>query len=559
MAIRAPAEATMSGEPDTSSGSSFSSSLPTDSASQLKLAVALRDPSIYGDSAGEVEVIETHISYVYLAGPYAYKIKKAVDLGFLDFRTLQARRFYCDEELRLNRRLAPALYLEVIAITGSHDRPILGGEGTPIEYAVKMHRFRQDQLLDRLLQDGGLTVSYVDQLAVQMSKFHGSAPAAALDSLFGTACSIEQLALDNFTQIRAAVGSSISTSDLDAVETWTRSQCAALAEIFGQRKAGGFVRECHGDFHLGNIALVKNAVTVFDCIEFNARLRWIDVMSEVAFLVMDLRAGNRRELAQRFLNRYLEITGDYGGLSVLRFYVVYRAMVRAKVHCLRASQSGIGAEATINVLAGYDKYIRLAKDQIGSARAAVMITHGLSGSGKTTLSQSLLEPLGAIRIRSDVERKRLHGLHAMDSSGAEIGRGLYTFDATVLTYQRLADLAKMTVRAGYPAIVDATFLKRSQRDAFSQLAQELQVPFFILHVAASEGVMRARIVEREQQRNDASEAGIEVFEHQLATQEPLQPDELAVTSTMESTAQPDLNSARIGRIALAISFGESRN
>lgn len=508
------------------------------SSGQAVLAAALLDPAIYPDSDERVQKLETHISYVFLAGPYAYKVKKAVDLGFLDFTTLSRRHFYCQEELRLNRRLAPAMYLDVIPITGSHAHPRLGGDGVPIEYAVKMRRFAQEDLFDALLARQCLTSAHIDRLADKIAAFHAAAAIASCADPHGSLDAIAQPALENFAQIRRTAAASAELADVEALEQWTLDQRTALAEEFRARKAGGFVRECHGDFHLGNIAIVDEDITIFDCLEFSANLRWIDVMNEVAFLIMDLRDKKRPDLAQRFLNRYLEISGDYDGLRVLRFYVVYRAMVRAKVHALRAAQPGVSAEQKAAALREYRNYVALARQQIHVARAAVLITHGLSGSGKTTHTQVLLETCDAVRIRSDLERKRLHGLAPLARSGSTVAAGMYTSENTASTYQRLADLASRIVAAGYVVIADATFIERRQRDRFRALAVTAGIPFLILDFAIPAAMLRARVSERARSQRDASEADVPVLEHQLKTQEPLRPDELSYAVPCDSLHAP---------------------
>lgn len=500
---------------------------------QRALVAALLDPAIHGLAPEDrIDVLETHISYVLLAGPYAYKIKKPVDLGFLNFRALRARKFYCEEELRLNRRFAPELYLDVIPITGSSTHPVLGGEDRPIEYAVKMRRFSQDCLLDRLLLRDDLRPEHIDQLAAGIADFHGRASAASATDAFGTPSAVQQPALENFAQIRAA--DRAPPIELDALEQWTTNQSRSLEPTFRTRKRDGRVRECHGDLHLRNVALIDGKITLFDCLEFDPNLRWIDVMNEVAFLVMDLHDRKRPQLARRLLNRYLEITGDYAGLSVLRFYIVYRALVRAKVHCLRAQQPHLAASERERLRDQYLGYVALAKAQASAPPPSLIITHGLSGSGKTTCTQPLLELIGAVRIRSDVERKRLQGLNALARTESEVGKGAYSADATALTYRRLLDLTRTILEAGYAVIVDATFLRRWQRDPFRRFAQAHGVPFLILDVVADETLMRTRILERQQQLRDASEAGIAVLEQQIATQEPLQPDETPLVVTFDS-------------------------
>jgi aminoglycoside phosphotransferase family enzyme/predicted kinase len=517
------------------------------STDQEAIVAALLDPAMYGDSVDRVEKIETHISYLLLAGTHVYKIKKAVDLGFLDFSTLERRGFYCLEELRLNRRLAPALYLEVVPITGSYERPRLGGPGTPIEYAVKMRRFAQDDLFDAMLAHDLLAPNQIDRLAEKIANFHMTTAAAA-DDPYGLPSAVRAPVLENFTQIRQTSAAASSPSDLDELEKWTTSEYDRLESTFRARKAGGFVRECHGDFHLGNVALVHGEVTAFDCLEFSANLRWIDVQSEIAFMVMDLQARNRTGLAQRFLNRYLEFTGDYAGLEVLRFYLVYRAMVRAKVHALRGEQPHVDAQQRAVAVAKHRNYLDLAKRLTRPQRPAIVITHGLSGSGKTTHTEKLLEILPAIRIRSDIERKRLKGLSALARSGSPVSEGLYTPGATELTYARLAELAATVVRAGFIVIVDATFLECARRGDFHRLADSHDVVFMIVEFVTPEAVLRSRVAERQQQGTDASEADLTVLEHQLRAVEPLGPNERIFAVTIDATRAPsDVSWASIDR------------
>jgi len=493
------------------------------------LITALCDGKIYGQPGADIQLLQTHISYVFLTGRYAYKIKKPVNLGFLDFSTLDKRHHYCEEELRLNRRLAPQLYLEVVPITGSPAHPVLGCAGTAIEYAVKMAEFPQQARLDHVLAQGGLTSAQIDALASQIAVFHNSIAVAGSDSMFGTPARVLQPALENFEQIRPLLDDTNDLAALDELQSWTQREYTALEPAFAQRKQDGFIRECHGDLHLANIALVNGAITIFDCIEFNDNLRWIDVLSEIAFLVMDLMDRNRPEFAYRALNAYLELSGDYSGLGVLRFYLTYRAMVRAKVATIRLHQAGLGQSERTAIFRNYRSYIQLAQKFTAPPRPALLITHGLSGSGKTTWSQSILESLGAIRIRSDVERKRLFGLSAESPSQSGVASGLYAADATHLTYQHLAKLAQAIVAAGFTVLVDATFLQQSQRSLFRELAQAMGVPFVILDFQAVPATLRQRIVQRRHAAQDASEADLAVLEHQYATQQPLAPDELPLT------------------------------
>ncbi len=495
-------------------------------ASQARLIAALAQPGRYPHPLERVELLETHISWVLLAGEFAYKIKKAVDLGFLDFGSLAARRRYCEEELRLNRRTAPQLYLEVVPLTGSHDDPALGGTGPAIEYAVKMRRFEQEALLDRMAKRGALDAPLVDRLAVRIAEFHAAVDVAAPSTELGSAATIAAQALANFDQIEQLAGVS---PELARLRRWTARGLEHLAPAFAERKARGRVRECHGDLHLGNIALIDGEPTPFDCIEFSAELRWNDVMSELAFLAMDLLDHRLPRLAWRCLNRYLEIGGDYEGVAVLRHYLVYRAMVRAKVACIRAHQEGLAAARRGGIEAEFRGYLELAETLAAPTKPALVLMHGVSGSGKTTLAQDLLEALGAIRVRSDIERKRLYGLAAEARTGSALAGGIYAADASRRTYQRLGEIARLTLEAGWTAIVDATFLHRAERAAFQTLARERGVAFVIVSCRAPEELLRERVAAREGEARDASEAGTSVLERQLATEEPLEAEELAAT------------------------------
>jgi uncharacterized protein len=512
---------------------------PEGAAVQARLVAALRSAVRLHEPGARVTVLETHISYVLLTGQFAYKIKKAVNLGFLDYRTLSARRFFCEEELRLNRRLAPDVYLDVVAITGTVEAPSLGGEGPILDYAVRMREFPQEALATRALARGQLSARHIDVLATRVAAFHREAAAPPAGGAFGAPATILHLALQNFSQLRPLVRDPADLADLEALETWTSEHHAACAQAMARRHQQGFVRECHGDLHLGNIAVVDDAPLVFDCIEFNDEMRWIDVMNEIAFTTMDLHDRRRADLAYRFLNAYLEITGDYEGLGVLRFYLVYRAIVRAKVARMRASQLAPGDTANA-LYSEYHGHIRLAKAYAERCRpAAIVITHGLAGSGKTTLSQALLELIGAVRIRSDVERKRLHALSPTDRNHAGIEAALYAPESTRRTYLRMATLARSAIAAGYVVIVDAGFLKRWQRNRFRELAAELGVAFVIVAAVADAATLRERVVRRLQEANDASDADVAVLEHQLLTRDPLTPDELSDTVVYDADAVRD--------------------
>ena len=487
---------------------------------QKILVAALQAPGICSGPEESVSVLETHISWVILSGEYAWKIKKAVNFGFLDFSTLELRRHYCEEELRLNRRFAADLYLEVVPITGTPERPSLQGAGTVIEYTVKMRRFPQEGLLSTIAARRRLESAQVDEIAGLVAGMHARIAVAAADSVYGMPEDIRHWVSENFVQIRPRLQATAQRQLLDRMEAWCGSEYRLRHDDMLRRRVHGFVRECHGDLHLGNLALIEGRIVPFDCIEFNPKLRWIDVMSEAAFVVMDLQERGYPGLAHRFLNAYLQHTGDYAGFRLLRYYLVYRALVRAKVAVLRLAQVTSTLDEK-NIWHEYTAYMRLAARCAEARQPALIITHGLSGSGKSWCAGRLVEALGVVQVRSDIERKRLHDYSPTADSGSGIRSGIYTAAASVRTYTRLAELARDVISGGYPVIIDAAFLKFTERERFRGLADTLAVPFVILHCEVDNDTLRRRIRERSDAGRDPSEADIGVLESQFDSQEPL--------------------------------------
>ncbi|WP_025917741.1 bifunctional aminoglycoside phosphotransferase/ATP-binding protein [Herminiimonas sp. CN] len=496
---------------------------------QLQLIAALQRQGL--------ELIETHISWILLGGDSAWKIKKALDLGFLDFSTLAKRKFYCEEEIRLNRRLAPEIYLDAMPIGGSIDAPQLG-RLPALEYAVRMRRFDVSGQLDALLAAGRLRAEHIDRLAALLAHFHASLPAADPGSGFGSADAILAVSRQNFEQLDALCSNAGERRALLHLRQATDAEFAACRPLFEQRRSAGFVRECHGDLHLGNIVLIDDRPVPFDCLEFNPGLRWIDVINELAFPMMDLIHRQHSGLAFRLLNAYLEISGDYAGVALLRFYLAGRATVRAKVSAIRikqcSTQPGLAPAAASNAQADARSHLDLAGTLLRTRRPALVISHGLPGSGKSTLALEILERRQAVRLRSDVERKRLFGLAALDRSSS--GQDMYGAAATRRTYAHLQRTAHQLLAAGWSVIVDAAFLRREERDVFRQLAQQMAVPFAIASTRADAEILRNRIRQRSALGSDPSEADIAVLEKLASIQQPLSPAELTRSAVFESRA-----------------------
>lgn len=497
---------------------------------------AMQQATAYPHDVQTVEMRETHISWVFLTGELVYKVKKPIRTDFLDFGTLEQRLHYCNEEIRLNRRYAPELYLRVEPITGSFESPLIGGTGEPLEYAVVMRQFDDNKLLNRVINSGDLTGAHIDQLADEISELHRKAKGASVHDRFGIPGKIRTDAEDNIRALKEAECEGLSEA-LKQLETWTEHAFCSLQRIFQDRLEQGFVRECHGDLHLGNIVLIDGRATLFDGIEFNEEFRWIDVMSDVGFLVMDFADHQHRDFAYRVLNRYLELTGDYAGLNVLRWYVVYRALVRSKVALIRSQQSGLDIQQITQQRQFVKAYTELALQEIQPHQNVLIITHGLSGSGKTYHTQQLVEQSGAIRIRSDVERKRLLASTSTSDGTNAIGEGMYSSSASEQTYSRLQECAAQVLQAGYSVIVDATFLRAQDRIAFRELADQLQVPFYIVSFDADVMTLKARIQQRSQEGRDASDATVQVLEYQMQTREPLDSTEQAFVRTVSEIRQ----------------------
>ncbi len=517
----------------------------------------LSRPQAYPHPVQSVRLIETHISSVFLTGRFAYKVKKPVALGFLDYRRLEDRKRYCEEELRLDRRLAPQLYLEVVAITGSEAQPRMGGAGEPLEYAVKMREFDQADLLPEHLARGDLSPTFWADLARRIARFHETVDRAPPDNPWGAPESVYKAMTDNFAAVRQFLEGHPEPAALRQVEAWTQARYQTLKPLLEARRREGFIRECHGDMHLGNMALLDGEVAIFDGIEFNPAFRWIDIHSELAFLLMDLDDRGAREAAHIVLNTWLQATGDYAGLPLLRFYQAYRAMVRAKVEAIRSTQPGLSEAQRERHRARCDGYVTLAARYTQPSQRFLAITCGVSGSGKSQLAERMAQRTGGIWLRSDVERKRLFGLPPLERAAAAPGHGIYTPEAGEKTYAALANLAATALQAGFPVIVDATFLDPAQRAAFRELASHFAVPFRLLWLEAAPEVLHARVRQRARTARDPSDADERVLESQLLRRSEPLPEERPWLLRLDSSGQSpeQLAESAMARLRIAAAGG----
>lgn len=495
---------------------------------------SLLTPAAFPHPVQTLGISETHVSWIVLTGPFAYKIKKPVRLDFLDASTLERRRFLCEEELRLNRRFAAELYVDVVPIVRVGTTVRVGGAGTPIEYAVRMKQFGAHEELASLLERNEVTAEQIGQLARLLADFHARAPRAEVQSQL--AQRIVRTLLKNLTELESAAQPLTDRGTIEALTAWMRERIARDRELLEERAHQGRIRECHGDLHAGNVVRYRERLLPFDCIEFDPDLRWIDVIDDVAFLVMDIASHDRDDLAFTLLNTHLEIGGDYSGLAVLPTYAVHRALVRAKVDA-RAARTVPNRRDEF--AARFERRLKAARAWAQPRRPLLVLMHGASGSGKSWLAERLAPRLPAIRIRSDVERKRLAGLTATESAADRVNSGLYAPQFTQRTYGRLRTHAQTCMRSGFSVIVDATFLDPIERRSFTALAQRLGAPVAIVACEAPPDVLAQRIRERARSGDRTSDADLAVLKSQLESMQPPLAEESGLFVRAQTSA-PDV-------------------
>ena len=499
-----------------------------------QLIDSLCEPAAFDHPVTSTELIETHISWVILTDEYAYKIKKPLSLGFLDFSDLERRKFFCEEEIRLNKPSAPDIYLDVVPISNGA-QPRFGGDGPVVEYAVRMRRFDQDLRLDVQLGANKLSRADMKELGQVIAARHEAAARVASSRRDHQLKITREFIWENFTWLEGILDS----EQLAPLSAWTKQELEDVDALLGERFDAGFVRDCHGDLHLGNLVRLPSGITTFDCIEFNTDLRNSDVICDIAFLVMDLVARGRHDLAACFLNRYLERTGDYEGVALLDLYFVYRCLVRAKVAAISSKEctDDITRESQLGEV---QRYCDMAERQANKSRPILIVMRGLSGSGKTWLSKQLMAALPAIRVRSDIERKRLFGLGEQADSRSGVAQGIYSSAADARVYGRLCDLARLLLASGHNAILDAAFLLQSERAAALRVARDCGCANVIVQVNAPRDTLRQRILNRARTRQDASEASLAVLAHQQENSEPLSDEEQQHVIVCENTGNVDI-------------------
>ncbi|QIZ72955.1 bifunctional aminoglycoside phosphotransferase/ATP-binding protein [Oxynema aestuarii] len=503
-----------------------------------KTIEALLDPNIYPHPVKEpIQLIQTHASFVLLTGDYVYKIKKSVNFGFLDYSTLEKRRHFCQEEVRMNRRSAPEIYLGVVALTQTADTPVetlrdrleFDGTGDPVEYAVKMRQFPQECLFSSLFQAGKLSEDRMRELGRVVAEFHGKTETDDRILQFGEIAQIRQAIDENYRQTEKYIGGPQTRQQFEETKAYSDRFFVERKDLFKTRIAREKIRECHGDLHLRNIALYDDRIILFDCIEFNESFRFVDVMYDIAFAVMDLESRGSHVLATVFLNEYLERTGDWEGVQVLPLYLSRQAYVRGKVTSFLLDDPTVDETEKDRARDTAAHYYELAWQYTRRDRGRLILMSGLSGSGKSTVARQLAKPTGAIHIRSDAVRKHLAGI-ALHDRGTD---AIYTPEMSRKTYGRLLELGELLASQGFTVILDAKYDTRNHREAAIAVAEKREIPLTIAHCTAPMEVLRDRLHQR---RGDIADATADLLASQQQAAESFTEREQAYVRTIDTTA-----------------------
>ncbi|MDD5286945.1 MAG: AAA family ATPase [Desulfuromonadaceae bacterium] len=479
---------------------------------------SLMKPAAYPVPTRTVELLQTHVSWLFLTETHVFKIKKPVNFGFLDFSTVDRRRFYCNEELRLNRRLCPDVYEAVVELRESDAGVAFHGAGPVIDYAVMMKRLPADNMLDRMLENGEVTMEDMKNVAAVISRFHSEALTSQYISSFGSLEKILYNWRENFEQLIPFKATTLPAVDHEAIQSWVMTFAETNLNLFSRRVEQGYIRECDGDIHLENICLVDGRVYIFDCIEFSDRFRFCDTAADIAFLLMDLDFHNRSDLSDVVIGSYLEASGDPELTKLIDFYKIYRAVVRGKVESFLLNDSGIITEAHDMAKRRAIRYFRLARGYIERLRLppTLFITCGTMGCGKSTLAKQLAFELGMKAFSSDFIRKKISGVPPETAVHEEYGQGLYEESVSERTYGELERLAECELAAGNSVIVDASFRNAMERSIFVRLAARSNAAFIILMVSCDHDEQRKRLSGRIAGAPSVSDGRMELLELQKA-------------------------------------------
>jgi aminoglycoside phosphotransferase family enzyme/predicted kinase len=495
----------------------------------------LKKPGFYGPDVTEVRLLQTHISYVALTGTYAYKVKKPVNFGFLDFSTLDKRKYFCEEELRLNRRLSPEIYLDVLPITRTDSTLELNGSGPVVDYALKMKEFPQEQIMTTMLKRGEVTEESVDQLCERLIAFYTAQQSTEDITRFGEVPAVKQNIDENFEQTKPMIDITVPKDTFQFISEAATRFLEKRKTVFKHRMQDGRILDCHGDLHSGNIVITKRSIQIFDCIEFNERFRFIDVASDIGFLAMDLDYQNYPYLSSHLIQEYVKRSGDQGIYEVLNFYKSYRAYVRGKVHGFQLNDPHISPEVKQDILLHAKKYFALSKYyaelfslDLKPSRQLVFVVSGLTGTGKSTVAQKLAVDYHARQINTDVVRKQYAGIEQYERHHDEFHTGLYSPENIDKTYEQVMGLAARYLKKKENVVLDATFQKKSYRDLARALAQKHHAAAVFISCVCPDDVVKRRLEERLKKKS-VSDGRWEIYRHQQKTFESFSTDEPFLT------------------------------
>ncbi len=491
----------------------------------------IQNPETYGKDVEKVKLIQTHISFVVLTGNYAYKIKKPVDFGFLDFSTLEKRKYFCNQEIKLNKRLCPEIYLEVVSITKKDDGLEINGSGEVVDYAVKMKEFSQNKIMTNLLNESEISEDTIDKIVDDLVNFYKKEESTDEIKKFGKIKTIKQNTDENFKQTESVIDVTIDKEKFDFIKNITNEFLGEEKHIFEKRINTNYIKDCHGDLHTGNIVIKNDKICIFDCIEFNKRFRYSDVASDICFLAMDLDFQGHPYLGSYLIKKYVEKSKDTEIYEVLNFYKSYRAYVRGKVTGFKLSDSNIDKKEKKDIIKIAKKYFDLAyyytclvSNQIKKEKPILFITSGLTGTGKTTVANKISVDYNARKISTDEVRKEMRGIDKYETHHEPYNTGMYSPEKMRETYEHVIKKGKKYLSKNRNVVLDATFKSKDLRKKARRIAEEETSNFLILNTVLPEEIVKNYLKKRVEKKS-ISDGRWEIYEKQKESFDKLISDE----------------------------------
>ena len=456
---------------------------------ESKFLKYLQKPETFGYKVKSVKILQTHISYIALTGRYCYKVKKSVNFGFLDFSTLENRKYFCKEELRLNKRLCPEIYLDVVRITRKKNGFEINGSGEVIDYAVKMKEFSQKFILNKLLERNKIDEKIINNIVDILVNFYKSGKSTDEIKHFGTVETIKRNNNENFDQTEDFINLTIKKEIFDFIKKTTNDFLSENKNIFSNRIKNNFIKDCHGDLHSGNIVLFNDKICIFDCIEFNKRFRYSDIASDIAFLAMDLDFLGQAYLSSYLIEKYVEKSQDNNIFNVLNFYKCYRAYIRGKVTGFKINDSNIDKSEKDKMIDISKKYFDLAyyysqlfsRKNKKNSKPILFITTGLTGTGKTTIARKIAVDYKAQIISTDSVRKEILGIDKYERHYDAYNTGLYSPKKMIETYDKIFEKTDFLLNKKKNVVLDATFKTEKLRDTARKISQKNNANFLIVY------------------------------------------------------------------------------